>query len=173
MVEFPGLADLPSATFPPKGTVISRRARRSRSRMARREFMRVAGAAAVGTGLAFVGMFPTARLASATNLTPSTLWGGCYDGPFAGSTGCCACGSSVSYGYCGGDGWHKHHNEGGGTSYSYQYRLRTTSCGGAHNAWIWQLVGGSRWRCSDGQRRTCYSTGCTAWSYTVCAYQVV
>lgn len=167
MVEPLSLIGLPSATIRPNGTVISRHAQRARSRMARREFMRVAGAAVVGAGLAFAGLFPTARRASATNQTPSTTWNGCYDGPFVGSTGCCACGSDVGSGNCGSDGWHRHHPVTGGGTYVVYYRLRTASCGG-RNSWLWNRSG-TTWRCSDGQHRSCVSGGsCSSWSNSVC-----
>lgn len=166
MSATPRVIDLPKWTEPPPGTVIPREVRRARAGMARREFMRVAGVAAVGTGLAFAGLFPTARRAYATDLTPSTTWSGCYDGPFAGSTGCCSCGSSVSTGYCGSDGWHRHHSV-LGSGHRSDYRLRLSSCGGSNNSWLWTRDG-TKWRCSDGQARTCTSSGCSGWSDSVC-----
>jgi hypothetical protein len=166
----PSISDLPSASTRPPGAHISRENRRARWRLARREFLRVTSGAAVGTGIAFVGLFPTARRpAHATHQTPSTLTDGCYGSPFAGSTGCCACGSNVGSSWCGSDGWHKHHPE-SGSYWSASYRLRTGSCNGK-NAWIWER-GGNDWRCSDGEKRECWYTGggtqCGGWVPTVC-----
>lgn len=172
MAESLHFSDLPSATTPPQGTSIPREVRRERSRLARREFMRVTGAAAVGTGLAFAGLFPTARPAHATH--PRKWSAGCY-GPrttghgYAGSTGCCACGSIVSGTMCRGGRWHRHDNGGCG---AYRYRVRLRSCHGGGrpaNAWSW-VRGGTRWRCSDGQRKYCTGAQCTCggWSNTVC-----
>lgn len=162
------LEDLPSATVPPKGAVIPKKVRRARARMARREFLRTTGMAAVGTGMAFAGLFPTARRAHATH--PQTMSDACY-GPnsgqsYAGSTGCCACGSTVSSTMCGGGTWHRHDYAGCG---GYSYRIRYTSCGGDGNAWYWWREG-VRWRCSDGQRQYCTTAQCTcgSWGNTVC-----
>lgn len=166
MAEPLRLIDLPSTVVRPEGIVISRKAHRARARMARREFVRVTAIAAVGTGLAFAGLFPTARPAYATH--PGTVWNGCYDGPFAGATGCCACGSFVNRGYCAG-GWHRHDTIGGGIR--TEYRRRRRSCGGVANAWYWRR-NGNRWRCSDGKMRTCTPDGCGAWSKTVCPKRV-
>ena len=168
------IGDLPGAIVPPDGFVLPRKVRRDRARMARREFMHLTAAAAVGTGIAFVSLFPSAKPARATNLTPSTTSSGCYgpsggEGSYAGSTGCCSCGSLVNSAYCDTDGWHRHHSISGGLA---QYTLRLTSCddqpGTGANSWTWSRSG-VLWRCSDGQARSC-SPGfpCSNWVDTVC-----
>lgn len=126
----------------------------------RRGFLRVTTAAMFGAGLALVGFFPTAKRAAATNLTPSTTTSSCYGPPYAGSTGCCACGSNVSTFHCGSDNWHDHHS-----SFGWEWRLRTTSCY-SKNAWIWTR-GSDDWRCSDGEYRLC-DPSCSSWYKSVC-----
>jgi hypothetical protein len=168
------VVDLPSAAnYPEEGTV-ARQVRGARARLARREFMRVAVGAAVGTGLAFASLFPSARAAQA-HLRTWPFWGLGSDncilgGGYAGSTGCCACGSLVSSTYCADNGWHNHHSEqqGGGTAVR-EHRIRETSCND-RNAWIWAR-GGTSWRCSDGQRRVC-TASCGAWANSVCPWRV-
>jgi len=156
--------------------------RRHRSAgMSRRTFIGFFGGAAVGAGLAFVGAFPTARRAKATDQTPSTLSAGCYGPnrtgqPLAGNTGCCSCGSNVSSTNCGSDNWHRHHPVTTSQSVTY-FVLRLTSCKGkkadgttaaGKNAWEWDL-NGSIWRCSDGTKQICVmSQGCGSLILSVC-----
>lgn len=167
------IADLPSATIPPRDATTRRQVRRTRARLGRREFIRVAAGAAVGTGLAFASLFPTARQAQA-HTQAYTSWppdsSNCIGSPYAGSTGCCSCGSAVSSIYCASNGWHRHHSvqQGGGTA-ERQHRPRLTSCNG-RNGWRWRRSG-NIWRCSDGQARVC-TASCTPWSNTVCPRQV-
>lgn len=152
--------------------------------LTRREVLRLVVAGSTGLALALLGVFPPARRAAATDQTPSTTSTGCY-GPsrtghtLAGTTGCCVCGSAVSSSYCGSDNWHAHHPSG-----LYEYKLRSpVACGGKNasgswvtkkNAWLWTLASTGRiWRCSDGHRRLCTSPGdCSAWTLTVCPYQL-
>lgn len=157
--------DLPRGDEIPSGTKVPRAARRAQAGLARRDFLRLTTAAAVGTGLAFASVFPTARRAYGDHLTPASLSSACYSELVPG-TGCCACGSEVSSVFCGPDGWHKHHSE-GYSGEARNYRLRTTSCGGTANAWEWD-VGGTRWRCSDGEYQVCYGADCGSWVASVC-----
>lgn len=182
------LADLPSATTAPAGVVIPRAARRRRAKYARRQFLGFVGASAIGTGLAFAGLFPTARPAGAGHAR--TLSEGCY-GPnrtsqsLTGSTGCCSCGSSVSSSHCASSGWHRHDTVTSGST-NFKWRLRETSCRGrradgtlapaGRNAWKWSCANNSSctgtWRCSDGQKMSCTITSCSSWTNTVCPRRV-
>jgi hypothetical protein len=157
--------DIVRADVRPEGARRSPEHRRWTAQQTRRQFLRLASVAAMGTGMAFAGAFPTARPAYATHLTPSSVYGGCYGGTMAGSTGCCACGSYVSSSVCGPDAWHDHHTRAQGPA-SVFYSLRTTSCGG-RNAWYWTR-GSRRWRCSDGRYYACASGGCSGTTNSVC-----
>lgn len=181
------LADLPSAIHPPNEHKASKAWRRQQRRTTRREFIRLAITAALGTGLAFVSLMPTARRAKATHETPATIWSGCY-GPNTSNrvltpgTGCCSCGSQVSTAFCGSDDWHEHHSEHLGSGYGYFYALRDESCGRGrdrHNAWLWTVNNPNnpsvhgQWRCSDGLFRVCTpSNGCPSWTPTVCPIKI-
>lgn len=182
------LADLPSAVRPPAGHSVDRLWKRERRRATRREFLRLAASAGVATGLVFVSFMPTARRAYATNETPSTYWpqsrtDRCYGRnsvhSLASGTGCCSCGSDVSDDYCNSEDWHLHHTQNPSQHVKIYYRLRDHSCGrgvekkeNRKNAWIWR-VSGTDWRCSDGQRKYCWSNNggqweCESWRNTVC-----
>lgn len=164
-----GKYDSSGAAADPSDYRVYTRLTRQRKRdtgWSRREFLWLVRGAAVGTAFAFVGFLPPASRAFATHLTPKPLSEGCF-GPdrtgdsYSGTTGCCACGSSVSAIYCGSDNWHKHHSE-----HRYYYALRLTSCTGekpdgtwaaGKNAWLWTRSG-TVWRCSDGTRIYCGDT---------------
>lgn len=182
------LADLPPGDVIPDGVRVPRSARRAQARLARREFVRLVTGAALGTGLAFAGLFPTARPAYAKHLTPSTTSPGCY-GPgrtgqaLYGSTGCCSCGSQVRTRHCNSEGWHRHHRRATGPKTYRLYKLRLHSCKGrtasgkqvadGKNSWLWTIRGTDEtWRCSDGQARDCTSRGCGSWYKTVCPSRV-
>lgn len=157
--------DIVRSDVRPPGVRRSREHRRWTADQSRRQFLRLASGAALGAGMAFAGVFPTARPAYATHLTPASTTTGCYGSPFAGSTGCCACGSYVSSSVCGPDNWHDHHTRAQGPASVY-YALRTTSCR-SKNAWFWTRSG-ARWRCSDGKYYACASGGCSSWTNSVC-----
>lgn len=163
------LADLARVDIAPMSWEPAATTRRASRRIGRREFLRVLASAAVGTGLAFAGLFPTTRSVRATDRTPACPYSSsCYGGPgdYAGSTGCCSCGSAVSSTYCGSDSWHRDHSVVACCSTTY-YRLRLDSCGG-ENAWLWNREG-TTWRCSDGQKKLCIDgDGCGSWTDTVC-----
>ena len=182
--------DLPSAIEPPPGHKPSRAQRARRRRVARREFLSLSAAAALGTGLAFASMMPTARRAYATHLTPSTTSAGCY-GPtrtnqsLSGNTGCCTCGSVVSSSNCNSEGWHRHHTQSGGggcgctPTWTRYYQPRDKSCLGRRadgtlvtegkNSWLWTIAGTSEtWRCSDGEYKVCTDGNCGDWIESVC-----
>ena len=186
------LADLPSSIRPPAGHRPDKVWRRARRHATRREFIRLVTGASLATGLAFASLMPTARRAYATDETPTDLWSWNENGDnprchgptndptldYAGNTGCCACGSIVSSGYCGSDDWHKHHPEFVNSDIKVEYWLRNQSCGRETpkqdrlNAWEWKRDG-TVWRCSDGKRRYCVrnSSGdweCSSESKTVC-----
>ena len=148
--------------------------------------------AGIATGLAFASLMPTARRAHATHRTPLDIWEWdddgdnprCYGSPFAGNTGCCACGSIVSSGYCGSDDWHKHHPEFPNSDLKIVYDLRLQSCGRGEDdpeqrlhGWEWKR-GSTIWRCSDGWRKTCVRNSSGDWecsnnSRTVCPATVI
>lgn len=158
------MIELVRADAPPAGYELTGRERRVARRQTRREFMRVVTVGAVGTGLAFAGLFPTARPAYATHNTPSTTTNGCYANTTS-STGCCNCGSYVSSSNCGGDNWHHHHKKYYSSTTNW-YRLRRYSCHNK-NAWFW-TKSGNKWRCSDGKYRVCGSSGCSSYWKSVC-----
>jgi hypothetical protein len=164
--------DIVRADVRPADARPSREHRRWTADQSRRQFLRLCTGAAVGAGMAFAGVFPTARPAYATHQTPALpLSSSCYGPgngrPLAGSTGCCACGSYVSSSMCGSDNWHEHHTRAQGPA-SVFYQLRTTSCGG-RNAWLWTIRGTTRrWRCSDGRYYACAGGGCSSWTNSVC-----
>lgn len=161
------VSDLPSLTAPPEGVVIPRHVRRSRARVARREFLRLSGAAVVGTGLAFAGLFPTARPAHAGHARPCWKQAQYCTNPTGSHPQCGSSGRSISRTHCANSGWHRHNNVADSPGWYYEYRLRQTSCNG-RNAWLWNA-----WRCSDGRRRRCsINYGCpSSWTLTVCPYQ--
>ena len=189
------LTDLPSGIHPPEGHKPDKTWRRERRQSTRREFLQLGTRAGIATGLAFASLMPTARRAYATDETPSTVWlwnddgsnPRCHgsDDDYAGSTGCCACGSYVAAGYCGTDDWHKHHPEFVNSDIKILYELRKDSCGVRlededdeelrkvrRNAWEWDRDG-TIWRCSDGWRKYCHRNNsgdwqCTSNSKTVC-----
>lgn len=108
------LADLPSAIHPPDEHQANKAWHRQQRRATRREFIRLTIAAAIGTGLAFVSLMPTARRANAHNTPHTSTWDQdkgeyCSDnGSWAGNTGCCNCGSFVSTFNCNSRGWNHH-----------------------------------------------------------------
>jgi hypothetical protein len=157
------LSDLPSLTTRPEGAVISRQARRARSRLARREFIRIAGAAALGTGLGFAGLFATARPAHAGHARPCWRESQYCTNPSGSHPQCGTSSSYISTTHCASSGWHRHDTR-HEREFRIEWQLRNTSCNG-RNAWRWNA-----YRCSDGRWRTCYYPGpsCTSWSPTVC-----
>ena len=180
------LVDLPSSIHPPAGHKPDKKWRRARRQATRREFIRLATRAGVGTGLAFAALMPTARRAYATHETPALYWpqspsDKCYGPPghaLVAGTGCCRCGSNVTDQYCNSEDWHLHHTQNPDPNVKIYYKLREQSCGKGvsknqrRNAWIWR-VSGTDWRCSDGERKYCWSDNggqweCEAWRDTVC-----
>jgi hypothetical protein len=163
--------DLPSAVRAPSPRLTPQNRRRDHRRMARREVLRLIGGASLATGLAFIGLMPTARVANAHHTT-YTFWpkGGYCTGQVGGSTGCSTCCSLVSSTYCAGNGWHRHDQVSLGGGFWREYDIRPTSCN-SRNAWHWQK-NGVWWRCSDGRYKTCDSFGCSGWTNTVCPKQV-
>lgn len=148
----------------------------------RRDFLRLIGAAGVGTGVALLGWLPPARRALATH-SPYSLWEHCADINYGGCDGCLTTDSVVSSAYCAGDHWHRHDSVASGTTVT-EYRLRLSSCTGnsslyaGRNAWRWTVSAccngrsGRRYRCSDGQVRVCRDGSCGTWSNTVCPRQI-
>ena len=170
------LADLPSAIHPPAEHEKSVVWRRQQRQTTRRHFIRLVIAAAIGTGLAFASLMPTARQAVAHNTSKTSTWRQsqyCSKSSrgFAGNTGCCNCGSHVSTFNCDSQGWHHHHTfTTFGTNLSYRY-IQKTRCNTKY-AWLWRR-NGINWRCSDGIVKVCWvgrGSACTGWQKTVCPY---
>lgn len=182
------LDDLPSAIYPPAEHKASKAWHRQQRQATRREFIRLAVAAALGTGLAFVSLMPTARRAKAHSYTSRTsTWEETEYCPrrangFAGNTGCCSCGSYVSTFNCDSQGWHHHHTISStylGSNFRYKYK-QERRCGTTENrigfryAWLWNR-NDVNWRCSDGKVKVCWvgrGAGCSGWQDTVCPYVV-
>lgn len=162
---------LPSMAAPPRGSVVPRSHRRRRSRLARREFLRFAGTALIGTGLAFAGLFPTARRAMAHHAVDCWEHAQYCTNPSQSTHSACGTSSSnVATAHCAPTGWHRHDNVAAGASHYYQYTLERR-CGNASVGykWAWRW---NTWRCADGRRRLCnINTGsCGSWSPTVCPW---
>lgn len=177
------LVDLPSAIYPPVEHKANKAWRREQRQATRREFIRLTVTAALGAGLAFVSLMPTARQARAHNPRTSTYQQTEYCSTsrrrgFAGNTGCCNCGSHVSTFNCDSQGWHHHHTKTAlGTNLRYQYkqqaRCHDEELSGRY-AWLWRR-NGVNWRCSDGIVKVCWvgrGGGCSCWQDTVCPYVV-
>jgi hypothetical protein len=139
---------------------------RTPRRFDRREFTQMVMAAGMAAGITVLGWIPQPRPASAGHTTYSihSNCAGINYGSYAGSTGCCSCGSQVHSAYCAGNNWHRHDTV-SGSGYSITYSIRTASCDG-RNAWRWTRSG-NQWRCSDGRARTTTPSGSST-TNTVC-----
>lgn len=127
----------------------------------RRRFLASFGAAAIGVGLASLGVFPPAReaLAHRRNINPSCLAVNENDQCNPG------CGPSDVCSHCCASGWHRE---------TGNYMLRPHECppGQHYDGWLWSYsndcacCAAITWRCHDGE----YNTG-SGWVDTICRHK--
>lgn len=148
----------------------------------RRRFLRLAGAAATGVGLAVLGVLPPMRKAKAGHTTYD-IWNlpcnSTVTGYYNNLGACASCGpSDTDPGFCASNNWHRHDTVAVGGGFFVQYDVRENSCN-TRNAWKWKKTAccsgrKSRvFRCSDGRRRVDPPDAPPGdWVPTVCPHQL-
>jgi hypothetical protein len=157
------------------------RARVHRNGLSRREFLRSALGVGIGFGVAFIGLFPTARPARAThgaNIIPES----CSGLSFATDDDCNGCQQGRKYCCCSG-GYHKDE------TFACNYLHRPNQCEDSadlptpNDGWKWQTSlccyispgvcrSYRKWRCHDGWWRPACSGSGSTYEKSICRYVV-
>lgn len=143
----------------------------------RREFLQRALAVGAGVGLATLGVFPSARRASAQHGTWK-IWDGCAGlGSWVDDDGCRGCNQGSKLCCCNSNGYHQGPEQNCHTKHRPDQCKDDPNSTDDYDGWTWRTStccvissgvckSGRKWRCSDGYYRDSCSS--TDWVTSIC-----